>query len=440
MPCHRIYNLETMHVVLLNQYYPPDAAPTGVMLEAVVEKIVAQGHQATVICAAGGYAEQSQATTDRSKKWSDCANNPKIIRIAATRFGRGSFLGKLLDYISYYVGVMGCLLWLRPRPDRVVALTTPPYLSLLARIMSKLRHADHAHWVMDVYPDVMVAHGMLREGSLKHRLLVALARWGAGGPRCYAVVTLGPDMAERVGQLFPEAEERGLIRWVPLWSSESEVVMDESENWECDPTYTLRRARGWRDQEFIVMYSGNMGLGHRFGELLEVVSRIANDHTEGSVFPMRCVFFGSGKRRNEIAEWVVRHPDCAVELHDYVSREQLGVHLRSADLHFVSLEPSWSGTMLPSKLQGIFAAARPVVFLGNEKSSLARWVHESGGGWVVQPNDFDGLLEVLREAALVGECKARGLAAQAFARKHFDKEINSRQVMSWMTENAHSDI
>ena len=26
-----------MHVVLLNQYYPPDVAPTGVMLEAVAE-------------------------------------------------------------------------------------------------------------------------------------------------------------------------------------------------------------------------------------------------------------------------------------------------------------------------------------------------------------------------------------------------------------------
>ena len=45
-----------MHLVFLNQYYPPDAAPTGVMLKAVAERLVADGHGVTVLCAAGGYA------------------------------------------------------------------------------------------------------------------------------------------------------------------------------------------------------------------------------------------------------------------------------------------------------------------------------------------------------------------------------------------------
>lgn len=425
-----------MHVILLNQYYPPDIAPTGVMLEAVVDQLVANGHQATVVCAAGSYAGQVIARSDILKQFSDRVQNPNIIRIPTTCFGRGSFFGKILDYLTYYVGVASSLLWMKSRPDRVVALTTPPYLSLLARIMSKLRHADHAHWVMDVYPDVMVAHGMLRVGSLKHHLLAALARWGTGGRRCAAMVTLGPDMADRIGKLCPEAEERGLIRWVPLWSSEPVAESSDSIDNSFDGISALRRARGWRDHEFIVMYSGNMGLGHRFTELLEVVPRIACDQADDYSFSMRCVFFGGGKRRNEIAEWIAKHPDYAVELHEYVPRDQLAAHLRSADLHFVSLEPSWLGTMLPSKLQGIFAAARPIIFLGNEKSSLARWIHESGGGWVVQPNDLDGLQAVLRQAGIVGECKARGQAAQVYAREHFDKEINAHRVMSWMTEKS----
>ena len=47
-----------MHFVFINQYYPPDAAPTGIMLVRVVQEIVKAGHEVTVISARGGYALQ----------------------------------------------------------------------------------------------------------------------------------------------------------------------------------------------------------------------------------------------------------------------------------------------------------------------------------------------------------------------------------------------
>ena len=90
---------------------------------------------------------------------------------------------------------MGTGDWASPKPDRIVALTTPPYLSLLARFFSKFHGADHAHWVMDLYPDVMEAHGMLKPGGMLNRVLGALTRWGFGGERCACVLSLGPDMA-----------------------------------------------------------------------------------------------------------------------------------------------------------------------------------------------------------------------------------------------------
>jgi hypothetical protein len=124
-------------------------------------------------------------------------------------------VGKLLDYASYYGGVVWKLGVMNQRPDRIVSLTTPPYLSVVARTVSWFRRADHAHWVMDLYPDVMVAHGMLREGGMLQRVLGGLARWGFGGKRCAAVLTLGPDMAERVGHYVSATSKQ--VEWVPLW-------------------------------------------------------------------------------------------------------------------------------------------------------------------------------------------------------------------------------
>ncbi len=479
--------LNQVHLVFLNQYYPPDAAPTGVMLEAVVERLVRDGHEVTVLCASGGYADSRHKTLRRKRQEGDKEEENvharrsqfTIIRIGASSFGRGTFVGKLLDYASYYVGVALKLWVMNPQPDRIVALTTPPLISVLARLFSKIRGADHAHWVMDLYPDVMAAHGMLGERSIMYRILTSLARWGFGGRRCAAVLTLGPDMAERLLGKNPKTEikedmdmaptqasssthqpstlnhQLSSAQWVPLWGTE-ERLKTGTEGAEVDSpsTSSLRHQRGWVDGELIVMYSGNMGLGHRFGEILAAASRSVGvsptsvPDFQPSTLPIshqlstlnhqlsshtRFVFFGGGKRRVEVEAFVRENPRCAVEVHDYAPAAELAAHLRSADVHLASLDAAWTGTMVPSKLQGIFAAGRPVIFIGSADSSIGRWVAESGGGWVILPGDVDSLLAALDEARDPEIRLTRGRAAKEFADKHFDKRTNVARVAGIFT-------
>ncbi len=393
-----------LHLVLLNQYYPPDAAPTGWMLAGVAETLAAAGHQVTVICSRGGYAGGGETVNPPP-------SSVRIVRVGAPAFGRRSFLGKLVDYAGYYLGVARRLETLTPKPDRIVALTTPPYLSMLARIVSRMRGGDHAHWVMDLYPDVMIAHGMLREGALPHRVLARLTRMGFGGKRCATVLCLGEDMRERLRSYVSEPTG---IAVVPLWSSAGTDPLPEE-------VARLRASRGWAPGDLVLMYSGNMGLGHRFGEFLEAAAR-------PPLPGVRFSFHGGGKRRAEIESAIRAHPAAAIELHDYAPGEQLAAHLASADVHLASLEPSWDGCMVPSKLQGIFAAGRPVIFVGSRSSSIGRWVEESGGGWVVRPGDIAALHEAIREASDPAERFRRGNAARAFADRHFQRERNLAKV------------
>jgi colanic acid biosynthesis glycosyl transferase WcaI len=421
-----------MHLILINQYYPPDGAPTGLMLEAVAGELAALGHEVTILCSAGGYSATAAGggTTGDAENGQD-PPRIRVIRCRSTRFGRGSFIGKLADYASFYLGVAWQLLTSRPRPDRVVALTTPPYLSVLARLLGKLRGADHAHWVMDLYPDVMCAHGMLREGGAAHRLLAALTRFGFGGSRRAAVVTLGPDMAESVDRHL----DGGTADWVPLWDTEGPVrpAALESRDEPDSAARELRRERNWGDDQIVLMYSGNMGLGHRFGEFLTAAGRGAGGPAT------RFAFFGDGKRRPEIEAFIREHPSARLELHAPVPRASLAAHLRSADVHLASLEPSWDGTMVPSKLQGIFAAGRPVIFIGSRASSIGRWIEESEGGWVVGPEDPAALDAAIRAAGDPDERQRRASAAKRFAAGHFDGLRNARSTAEILARNPRPD-
>ena len=458
-----------MHLVFLNQYYPPDAAPTGVMLKAVAERLVADGHGVTVLCAAGGYASGQRLKAETLKTETENLQGPdgradsspiqnpnlRILRIGATKLGRSTFVGKLLDYTFYYIGVAWKLMTMHPRPERIVALTTPPYLSVLARVISKLRGVDHAHWVMDLYPDVMAAHGMLEEKGYVYRVLTWLARFGFGGGRCVAVLTLGPDMAERVEKVMDQARSAmpasssqlssSCVQWVPLWGTEATAVTMARAIDELPPSRDLRRERGWADNELVVMYSGNMGLGHRFREILKVAEggadvEIRNDEADPlsiqNPSKTRFVLYGGGKRREEIRDFIRKHPGGPVELHDYVAAEMLDAHLRSADVHLVSLDAAWTGTMVPSKLQGVFAAERPVIFIGSAGSSIGRWVSESGGGWVVDSTDVAALAEAIEEAANPQERARRGRAAKLFADLNFDRKTNVARVAEVLDGSA----
>ena len=116
------------------------------------------------------------------------------------------------------------------------------------------------------------------------------------------------------------------------------------------------------------------------------------------------------------------------ELMDYVPAEELTSHLLSGDVHLASMEPSWDGTMVPSKLQGSFSVGRPVLFVGSRTCSIGKWILESGGGWGVAPGDLVALQTAMLEGCDAEERTRRGSLAAQFAREHFDVEINAARV------------
>src|SRR5690606_32072364 len=97
-----------MRFVFLNQYYPPDEAPTGAMLKPVAEALAQRGHEVTVICSEGGYGKTAESKRSSSPPLSGdkdpSAARVKVIRIRALQLGRRTFLGKLADYVSFYLG------------------------------------------------------------------------------------------------------------------------------------------------------------------------------------------------------------------------------------------------------------------------------------------------------------------------------------------------
>jgi putative colanic acid biosynthesis glycosyltransferase WcaI len=375
-----------VRALLLNQFYPPDVAPTGQALQDLARALAGRGHQVQVF--------HSQASSGRT-------------RIA----------GKALDYASYAARLVLASLSL-PRPDTIVALATPPYLGLLASLVPAWRGVARVEWVMDVYPDALAAHGGLRRGGALFRVLERCARRQLRSAA--AVIALGPFMARVLHSRVADARR---VTWVPLWGEGAPGPAPPEE------TAAVRRARGWTDGETVLLYSGNMGRAHRVSDFLEAAERL------GPAGP-RWAFLGGGFRRAEVLAFARKRPGARVELLPYEPRERLRASLSAADVHLASLSAAWQGLVVPSKVQAAFAVARPVIFVGPRDNEGASWVEESGGGWVVPEGDAAALRAAVDQAGDPAERARRGQAGLAFARERFDPSRNTERIARIVEEAA----
>jgi glycosyltransferase involved in cell wall biosynthesis len=385
-----------VRIVLLNQFHPPDLAPTGRVLSDLASALAARGHDVRVLCSRGAY--EGGRVPDLP-----AGAGPRVRRLPGFGFHRRG-AGRFADHALYLAGALAAGV-AGDRPDVVVALTTPAYLGLAARALARLRGAAHVHWVMDVYPDAIAAHGLVRRGGTGWAALEALARWQWRDAA--ALVALGPRMAERVERFAPAR-----VAVVPLWP-DAEVAAGAAGA----RVRALRAERGWAEDEVVLLCSGNLGRGHRFHEFLDAARRL------GPSGP-RWAFVGDGPRRPQVEAFARAHPSARVSVLPPVGADDLAASLASGDVHLVGLEPAWDGVMVPSRLQAAFASARPVIFAGPAGSEVAQWILESGGGWAVAPGDVDGVLAAVESARDPRERARRGASARAFAAQRFDRARN----------------
>src|SRR5690348_8927474 len=363
-----------MKLLLVNQHYYPDVASTGQHLTDLAEYLASDGYSVEVLTGRGKYVAGKVDAPTREVR-----NGVSIRRLRTTAFGRSSHLGRVVDYMSFYVKVLVALLF-GPQRDGVVFLTTPPLLAFLGAIARLVRGQRYGVWSMDLHPDAEVASGMLQPTSVAAKLL----EWmnATGYRNADFVVDLGPYMKQRI---VAKGVDPARTHTVHVWSAKEEIVPTPRE---ANP---LIDELGLRDK-FVVMYSGNAGIVHEFGPICEAMRLLKDDPR------IYFLFVGAGPRRAEIERFAAEHGITNFQYRDYFTRDELRYSLSVADVHLISLKREFVGISVPGKLYGIMASARPALFVGPTACESAETILEADCGAVIEPEKAGAaqrLVEVL---------------------------------------------
>jgi colanic acid biosynthesis glycosyl transferase WcaI len=361
-----------MIVYLVNRYFWPDESATSQLLTDLAEDLQAVGHEVHVLTSRQLY-HRPRAQLPASQIWQGI----RIHRLSTSCFGRRRFLGRAVDILTFLLALRYAKSTAAP-PDAWFVMTDPP---LLVNMVLKLRAQKGGrvvHHVDDVYPDLAIALGSLPQHG---PIPACLGRWANNGLRhCDQVLALGECMARVLQRKGVPADRLALT---PPWADGRRLSpLDHQEN-------GFRRELGLAEDRLVVMYSGNMGLGHRFDTILETARSLRSDDK------IHFVFIGDGAKKPQIEAFRQAHNLSNITLLPYQPRERLRETLSAGDVHLISLDAKVQGLIVPSKLAGILAVGRPAIFLGEGQNSVAAAIRRGSCGYVIADGDVTQLRAVI---------------------------------------------
>ncbi len=401
-----------MRILVVNQYFHPDRSATSQLLTELCEDL-AEHHDITVVCGRPSY-DPSEPREIHGFLAPERHGRVKVLRIWSTTFPRTAMAGRLSNYGTYLTSSVVGLMRVA-RPDVVLTMTDPPVVAAAAATASAIRRVPFVYVNQDVFPEVGVALGRMRNPALV-RSLGALNR--SLRRRASVVVAIGRDMERRLVAL---GTDRRRIEVIPNWADGSAIRPLPGPS-------RLREERGWEDR-FVVMHSGNVGLSQDLGTLL-AAAEILRDDPE-----IHVAIVGDGASKAALQAEAERRGLFNVEFLPYRAKEDLSDSLGAADVHVIGLAPGLAGTIVPSKLYGILAAGRPYVAAVEAGTEPALVAEEHGCGIRVAPAQPHALAEAIRSMRRA-DLTGMGANARRALEDRFDRPIATERYRQTLERAA----
>lgn len=383
-----------MKLVVITPHFTPDVAPTGTVVTRIVEELAELDHSIEVITSFPWYRDHrlepgygGKLSRREDTPWGAIKRlHPFPTSDKKNILGRAaSFAG--FSAIAAAVGARG------PHVDAVLAVSPPLTLALDGWLVAKARRAPFVFNVQDVFPDIAIELGVLKNKRLI-RAAHALERF------CYnrsdAVTVLSEDLRKNVVEKIGEGSK---VHVIPNFVDTTHIRPLEREN-------QYRKEFGLEGKT-VVMYAGNVGLSQSLNLMLDAA--VACQHDDS----IRFVINGRGAARSDL-ETRAGGLDNLLFV-DPQPFERLPEVLAAADIHVVVLKKGLARASVPSKTYSILAAGRPVVASVDAGSEIARLVGSSSAGLAVPPEDAEAFTKAIRTLVEAPEERDRmGAAGRLF--------------------------
>lgn len=363
-------------MVILNQYYVPDVASTGHLLHELAVELADLGFEVEVLTGRPSYGPP--------ESWMDCplfeqTDGVTIRRLKVSRFDKNFLPGRAINYLTFVVPMILRVLFTSRRDTVYLYTTNPPFLGAIGGFVSLFRRHRYVTLLHDAHPQLGVWVGTFKKGSAIERVWMTLNRFKYR--RSQEAIVLCSAAKDLVCRTYPITPEH--VHVIPNWADGEDLrPKDKSES-------SVARENGLLD-DFVLLYSGNMGLYYEFETVLDAAEALRDER-------FKLVLIGGGGKKKWIEEQIEQRGLTNVLILPYQPFDKLPDSLNACDASLVTIAKGIEGISFPSKLYTSLAVGKAIVALSEDWSELRRVVEHNDCGIWCELGDAEALTRKLRE-------------------------------------------
>lgn len=396
-----------LKILLYSINFAPELTGIGKYTGEMAAWLAARGHQVRVVTAPPYYPGWAVAAGYSGRSWRrEPWQGVDVWRCPLWVPAQPGAFKRLLHLASFALSSLPVMLrqifW---RPDVVWVVEPPLFCAPAAWAVARLAGAKTWLHIQDYEVDAAFSLGLLK-GQVLQRLVLAAERWLL--QRFDVVSTISARMQERALAKGVQPARQVLF---PNWVDVAAISQASAQG-----IAALRSQLALPHHALVALYSGNMGTKQGL-EVLAQVAQLCAGQTAAA--PVHFVFCGSGTGRAALVAQCqgLGH----VHFLDLQPLAHLPALLALADIHLLPQRAEAADLVMPSKLTGMLASARPVVAGAHAGTGLATALEACG--LVVPPENASAMANAVLALAANAALRARlGHAGRAYALAHMDRE------------------
>lgn len=400
-------SVESLRLLIVTQFFPPDFAATGQLIEELVQQLGRQDVKVRVFTGQPGYAfaKGSAPTVEQH-------GNVWVRRSRMAQLFPGRIRGKAINGLMYTLRAILHLLGRAYRYDVVLVTTAPPFLPVVAYLANLLLGLPYVCLLYDLYPDIAIELDVVKA----HHPIAKLWRWinRQVWQRSSGIIVLSDSMKQRVAQSCPAIADK--LSVIHSWSNPGQIVpIRKADNW-------FARKHRLIDP-FVVMYSGNMGRCHDVDTIFAAAEKLRHE-------PILFVCIGGGAKRQPLIDRVAAAGLDNFLFLPYQEKAVLPYSLTACDLSLVSVAAGMESLVAPSKLYPAMATGRPVAAVCPPTSYLGPLLTAAQGGAVFDNGEGVALAQYILELSHNRDkAEALGAAGREYVQANFTPSVISQQYL-----------
>ena len=316
-----------------------------------------------------GYPKEYSA--DKHLPLTETVDDVTIHRLKYLQLNRVGKLGRLINYFSFTFRVWTKIFFLK-HYKTVIVYSNPPILPIIP-IKAKKKYGTKIVFVAyDVYPEVAYASQTLTPDSIISKIMGTINKQLYKSVDC--VVALTDEMKGFLLANRPQLTEDRVVT-IANWAHEQ----------KSQPDHEAYERFGYKENQFVVSYFGNMGTCQDVDTMLEAAEQLKDDER------IKFLIIGHGNKKDMVEDRIRERKLKNMQLLYFLTGKDFQQAVAISSCCIVSLEKGLKGTCAPSKYYSYLQGGKPVLAVVEKDSYIATEVEKEQIGYSVEISDGTAL-------------------------------------------------